>query len=378
MQTIEDRLVEILKGASIDTIIALPCDRVKWLLKRIADEGNYVPVTREEEGVGIAAGVALSGGRAAMIIQSSGYGNMINAVLSLSQFYKLPLPIFISHRGIYKEKIEAQKPMGLALKGLLKASGVGYTVLQYPEDLKKIQRPLYRVFKEGRVHAFLLSPRLWEGCEAASYSLHQRVFETIGCPKKDKRKKIKAELTRFEVIQSLKEILRDEIVICNLGIPSKELYNVIDQPTNFYMLGSMGLVSSIGLGVSLKTDRRVFVIDGDGSLLMNAGTLATISLLKPENLTLLIIDNGVYGSTGGQPTHSFSVVDLGMVARGFGLKKVYTVSRASELKEILRKRKVKGPRIIHVIAKPGNAKVRNIPLSADQIRDRFIESLRGD
>jgi len=376
LQPVEDRLVEIFREAGIDTIIALPCDRVKWLLKRIADQGNYVPVTREEEGVGIAAGVALAGGRAAVIIQSSGYGNMINAVLSLSQFYKLPLPIFISHRGIYREKIEAQKPMGLALKGLLKASGVGYTVLQYPEDLKKIQRPLYRVFKEGRVHAFLLSPRLWEGCEAGSYSLNQRVFETIVCPEKDKRKKIKAELTRFEVMQNLKDFLKGEVVICNLGIPSKELYHVIDQPTNFYMLGSMGLVSSIGLGVSLKTKRRVYVIDGDGSLLMNAGTLATISLLKPQNLTLLIIDNGVYGSTGGQPTHSFSVVDLGLVAQGFGLKKVYTISRASELKEILRKKNTRGPRIIHIIARPGNASVGNIPLSAEQIRDRFISSLR--
>ena len=376
MQTVEDKLIEILKQESIDTIVALPCDRVKWLLKRVAEEGSYVPITREEEGVGIAAGVVLAGGKAAMIIQSSGYGNMINAILSLTQFYRLSLPVFISHRGIYKEKIEAQKPMGRALKGLLKASGVGYTVLQRPEDLEKIRRPLERVFRDGRVHAFLLSPRLWEGCEAASYDIHDRIFKTYGCTKSQRLKTIKAELTRYEVIEVLRDFIKDEVVVCNLGVPSKELYYVIDQPTNFYMLGSMGMASPIGLGLSLKISRKVFVIDGDGSILMNTGILATISLLRPENLTVFIIDNGVYGSTGGQPTHSFSVVDLGWVCRGFGLRHVYTVSKPTEIAAVLRK-KVKGPKVLHIVAKPGNKRVGNIPLSAEQIKNRFMDSLRG-
>ena len=88
----------------------------------------------------------------------------------------------------------------------------------------------------------------------------------------------------------------------NLGWPSKELYAVKHQPSNFYMLGSMGMVTPIGLGIALSSSKDVIVIDGDGSLLMNPGTLATAASLAPKNLTILAIDNGAYGSTGNQPT----------------------------------------------------------------------------
>ncbi len=374
MQTVEDRLVEILSKAGVDTILALPCDRVKWLLKRVSDKGNYVPLTREEEGVGIAAGVAMAGGRTAMIIQSSGFGNMINALLSLTGFYKLPLAIFISHRGIYKEKIEAQKPMGRALKGLLKASGIGYTLLDRPDDLRKIENPLMKVYMNESTHAFLLSPRLWEGCGAATYNHVNRILKTVAI--KTSRRTVRAKLTRYEIIAGIKDILSSEIVICNLGIPSKELYHIVDQPSNFYMLGSMGMVTPIGLGVALKTDKRVFVIDGDGSLLMNSGILATVAYLNPDNLTIIAIDNGVYGSTGNQPTHSFSIVDLSVVARGFGIRNAFQCSRVEEIKKAVKSRS-RGVKFIHVIAKPGNARVDNIPLSALEIKERFINWLRG-
>ena len=333
MQTVEDRLVEILSRAGVDTIMALPCDRVKWLLKRVSEKGNYVPLTREEEGVGIAAGVAMAGGKAAMIIQSSGLGNMINALLSLTGFYNLPLAVFISHRGIYKEKIEAQKPMGRALKGLLKASGIGYTLLDRPDDLRKIENPLMKVYMYEKTHAFLLSPRLWEGCDTATYNYDNRILKTVAI--KTSKRTVRARFTRYEILTGIKDILSSEIVICNLGIPSKELYHIVDQPSNFYMLGSMGMVTPIGLGVALKTNKRVFVIDGDGSLIMNSGTLATVACLNPDNLTIIAIDNGVYGSTGNQPTHSFKVVDLSLVARGFGIRNVFSAPLLKRLSKLL-------------------------------------------
>ncbi len=372
MQTVEDRLVDILKSARIDTILALPCDRVKWLLKRVSETGSYVPLTREEEGVGISAGVSLAGGRPAMIIQSSGLGNMINALVSLSAYYRIPLPLFISHRGMYGEQIEAQKPMGRALKALLRASGITYTVLERTEDLRKIERPLGRVFKEDRVHAFLLSPRLWEGCEGTAYTYGERVFKTVSINRS--RRKLKARHTRYEIISALREILSSQVVVCNLGVPSKELYHILEQPSNFYMLGSMGMATPIGLGIALKSKKRVFVIDGDGSLLMNSGTLATVAHLNPGNLTIIAIDNGVYGSTGNQPTHSFNLSDLSVVARGFGLRSVFQCQSIDELKTALRSRKG-GTKFIHVLARPGNERVKNIPFSGPEIKDRFMRWL---
>ncbi len=118
MQRPEEELIAILKKSGVDFTASLPCEKIKTLLEMIGKNFDHVPLTREEEGVGISAGAALSGRRPAMFVQSSGIGNMINALLSLTAFYELPLAVFISRRGVYKEKIEAQFPMGLKLPGM--------------------------------------------------------------------------------------------------------------------------------------------------------------------------------------------------------------------------------------------------------------------
>ena len=109
-------------------------------------------------------------------------------------------------------------------------------------------------------------------------------------------------MIRSDILKELVPTLRDELVVCNIGLPSQELHMLDDQPTNFYMLGTMGLASSIGLGLALCQKANVITIDGDGSILTNLGTLPTIANNPAPNFTLLIIDNGSYGSTGDQPT----------------------------------------------------------------------------
>ncbi|PJA83269.1 MAG: hypothetical protein CO147_02110, partial [Nitrospirae bacterium CG_4_9_14_3_um_filter_44_28] len=106
----EEELIGILKNSGVDFTSSLPCEKIKTLLEMIEDSFFHVPLTREEEGVGISAGAALAGKMPAVFVQSSGIGNMINALLSLTGFYELPLAIFISQRGIYNEKIAAQVP----------------------------------------------------------------------------------------------------------------------------------------------------------------------------------------------------------------------------------------------------------------------------
>ena len=96
--------------------------------------------------MGICAGAALSGRRPAMFVQSSGIGNMINALLSLTQFYELPLAIFVSQRGIYKEKIEAQFPMGQRLPAILAGAGIAYSEINSSDDISKVDQKL-----QGRV-----------------------------------------------------------------------------------------------------------------------------------------------------------------------------------------------------------------------------------
>src|SRR5712671_7896855 len=111
-------------------------------------------------------------------------------------------------------------------------------------------------------------------------------------------------LNRFDLTKRLVARLRnDEAVIGGIGNTNFDLWSAGHRPQNFYMLGSMGLAFPIALGVALaQPQRRVIALEGDGSLLMQLGCLATIASLKPKNLSLIVMDNGIYQITGAQPT----------------------------------------------------------------------------
>ena len=366
----EEELLAILKKNSVDFTASLPCEKIKTLLEMVSGSFHHLPLTREEKGVGICAGAALSGKRPAMFVQSSGIGNMINALLSLTQFYELPLAIFISQRGIYKEKIEAQFPMGKRLAAMLISAGITYSEVHSIADIELVDRQLKDVYEKDLVHAFLMSPAVWEGSECRSTSSEFKVQSSACeavCGNAVKSKAAARSLTRFDVIKSIAPYLEGKVVVSNLGWPSKELYAIKHQPSNFYMLGSMGMVTPIGLGIALTSKKEVVVIDGDGSLLMNPGTLATAAFAAACNLTIVAIDNNAYGSTGNQSTLTASCVDLEEVARGFGFRETVKVASEAELTEAMAKKKP-GPMFIHVLAVPGNKDVPNIPVHHLEIK----------
>ncbi len=373
----ELKLVDILETAGVDFTASLPCEKIKALLEIVAERFFHVPLTREEEGVGICAGAALAGRRPAVFVQSSGVGNMINALLSLTRFYELPLALFVSRRGVYQEKIAAQVPMGERLPALLRGAGIPVTEIAGAADLAGVGRKLNDLYRRGTVHAFLLSPAVWEGSSCRSRG--QAGTLRGGAFSEPAQRPVRAgtpKYRRYEILKAAAPLLKGKVVVCNLGIPSKELFAIADQPSNFYMLGSMGMALPIGLGISLSSRREVVVIDGDGSLLMNPGTLATAGCRAPRNLTVLAIDNGAYGSTGNQPTLSSGCVDLEAVARGFGFVETYRVSGTKKLAEILRSPS-RSARFIHLPAVAGNADVPNIPLHHIENRKRLQEFLKA-
>ena len=161
----EEELIDALKRNGVDFTASLPCEKIKTLLEMVGRTFAHLPLTREEEGVGICAGAALAGRRPAMFVQSSGIGNMINALLSLTQFYELPLAIFVSRRGVYQEKIEAQFPMGRRLPGMLAGANITFSEINTREELALVDRGLERIYGTNSIHAFLMSPAVWEGSE---------------------------------------------------------------------------------------------------------------------------------------------------------------------------------------------------------------------
>ncbi|MCZ7402659.1 MAG: sulfopyruvate decarboxylase subunit beta [Candidatus Methanoperedens sp.] len=370
MQTPEEKVVDILKNNRIDIAATLPCDRIKALLPIIARNIKTIPLTREENGIGICAGAYLGGGRPVMVIQSTGIGNMINALLSLNLTYGIPLPIIASWRGVYKESIEAQWQFGKKLPAILEASGINFTVIESLIEIDKLDEAIKESFVCSHPHVILISPAVWEGStsevpkpvEICARNVDLTFSGTI----------LKPVLTRYDAIKVIAENIADDLIVANLGIPSKELFEIKDRKLNFYMLGSMGLASSIGLGLALVQKKHVYVIDGDGSLLMNPNAIISMGALDPRNLTIIAIDNAAYGSTGNQETCTQSQVDLELLAKGCGILDTVKVHTADELGKALERK----TGFIHVIARPVNAKCPEIPLSAKEIRDRFIEAMR--
>ncbi|SHL26185.1 sulfopyruvate decarboxylase subunit beta [Roseovarius marisflavi] len=184
-------------------------------------------------------------------------------------------------------------------------------------------------------------------------------------------------MIRSDVLRDIAPVIRDHLVVCNIGLPSQELHLLDDQPTNFYMLGTMGLSSSIGLGLALAQDKKVISIDGDGSVLTNFGTLPTIANNVADNYILLIIDNGSYGSTGDQPTYAGKKTSLTAVAKACGCENVVEC-QASETKQVLQDALASNKMTVIVCkCESGNIKVPVITMDPVVIRDRFMKAVQA-
>ena len=173
----------------------------------------------------------------------------------------------------------------------------------------------------------------------------------------------------------VKKIGNHPIISAN-GFISRDLFEVCDKRSNFYMIGSMGLASSIGLGVALKNPRKsVFIFDGDGNVLMNLGSLTTIASQKPKNLIHIVFDNSVHESTGGQPTNS-NFVNIEKIAKACNYNHTFMVRTENNLLKILDKiKKLKGPIMIVVkIQQSKGKKSKRVNILPVDIKERFMMS----
>jgi thiamine pyrophosphate-dependent acetolactate synthase large subunit-like protein len=139
-------------------------------------------------------------------------------------------------------------------------------------------------------------------------------------------------MNRAQASRLLAERLQDEVVVANLGQATLDLQQAADRDLNCYTFGSMGQCSSIGLGIALaRPDARVVSLDGDGSLLMNLGVLTTVATTSPPNYAIVVWDNEVHMTTGGQPTATAYRTSLAGIARGAGIEKVFEPLDEEEL-----------------------------------------------
>ena len=184
-------------------------------------------------------------------------------------------------------------------------------------------------------------------------------------------------LDRLDLTKRLVARLKhDEAVIGGIGNANFDLYAAGHRPQNFYMLGSMGLACPIAVGVAVaQPERGVIALEGDGSILMNLGCLATIANLKPRNLTIIILDNGLYQITGRQMTATGGATDIVAVARGAGIAASHWVRDEAHFETLIDRRFDEGGPVLMAVKindKPGAAQP---PRDPALVRSRFMRGL---
>jgi len=184
-------------------------------------------------------------------------------------------------------------------------------------------------------------------------------------------------LDRRQLVASLLTERKDLLVVSGLGSSTYDVAASGDHPLNFYLWGAMGSAAMIGLGLALaQPDRPVVVITGDGEALMGIGSLATIGVKQPNNLSVIVLDNAHYGETGMQPSHTKAGVDLVAIAKACGFPRAELVTdlrRAVEIRTLLYSRH--GPNFIQAVVRAEEID-RVLPIrDGHEIKHRFMQAL---
>lgn len=185
-------------------------------------------------------------------------------------------------------------------------------------------------------------------------------------------------IDRREAVPKLVGDPKDFLIVAGLAGSTKDTVQLCGlDADNFIFAGAMGSATMMGLGLALaQPEKQVLVITGDGELLMNVGSLATVAAMNPTNLSILCIDNGHYWETGGQICHTALGTDLAVIATGAGIKPVRTVSRESELSQATSMLRTEdGPSFIILKVKPGDPPKVNRSSDAVWMKLRFRQAL---
>jgi len=395
MKEIYDKIFDICTEKGIDFYCTLPCSHNITLIQkleeldgRVLKEGAkpliHIPLVREESGVSLCAGAYLGGRKTAMIIQNQGLGNMVTLMLSvnsnLNGSYNIPNLLIISHRGMEGEKIPAQKPLGIKTEEILDLVGFRYCSVSDINELGEFLS-LLDEYNHGESVALLVKPKY----DSPPYRIDAKIQRSRTLRENIiRKKKIITEMSRYKAISTIMQFVTDELVVTNLGHPSRELNHIRDRDRNFYLTSCLGHSYTLALGLALgleDTDQKIICFEGDGALLMNPGSLAILSNKKPKNLILILLDNGVWGSTGNTTNYAMNNVNLSAVIQSFGFPNslIKTVSNEVELAERFKNvLENKGPFIIHALINDIYEKVPVLPFSVIEIKERFVKSILKD
>lgn len=332
-----DELYAIFKSVDMDFFTGVPDSTFKdwmtYLKIHTKDELTNVIAVNECEAMAIATGYHLATNKIPVVyMQNSGFGKTINPLTSLLDplVFSIPALLLIGWRGEPGRKDEPQHlKMGKILIPFLENLGITYNILA--KDKKEGEEQIKHAFDHMKT------------CNEP-YALLVRK-QTIVQPLNDQTFNEHLQMTREKAIETIiGEIStnKDDVaIVSTTGKTSRELYELRQKrdetPTDFYMVGSMGCASGIALGIALNTPskKKILALDGDGSILMQMGSLATIGHYQPSNFYHILFNNNAHDSTGGQPTVA-KTVNFCEIAQQCGYNSIKSITTREQLKKIIK------------------------------------------
>ena len=361
----KDFTTELIKN-NLGPIIEVPCSYFKdffnylWESKRI----EIINPANEALVMGVASGYYLSTRKIPIVaIQNSGFMNTLNALTSLNQLYEIPVFYLITWRGEGGKGYDAPEHdiTGEKMEEFLKTFDIPYEIIDEKKYSAQIQNLTSQAEKTKKPVVLIIK---------------KNTFEKHLNPSKNNA----FEMSRYEAIKLIKDKLTDAIFLSTTGYPTRDSF-AAKKTKDFYIVGSMGHAFSLALGISPNVNKKVVVLDGDGSSLMHLGGLASFDSQKHQNIIYFVLDNGSYESTGGQPTVSTNV-NFELLAESFGFKNIFKITQKTELEEALDNiQRINEPAFIDIKIRNDEGVDRervSDQYTCPQIKVRFMENFNHD
>ncbi len=369
-----------LRSLGYDFFSGVPCSFLKYLINYSINHCEYVGASNEGDAVAIASGAYLGGRKSVVLMQNSGLTNATSPLTSLNHTFRIPILGFVSLRGETGINDEPQHQlMGQITTTILDSMGIKWAYLSNDKNKAFNQiKDADDYIKNNNSFFFVVKKNTFDKVELNNNNNSQ--LELIKRNIKIKKEDV-TKSKRIEVLKVINNVTKDNvIVLATTGKTGRELYEIEDKSNNLYMVGSLGCISSLGLGLSLvRKNKKVVVIDGDGSLLMRMGNLGTIGYYNPFNLLHILLDNNTHDSTGGQETVSNNI-DFVKVAEGCGYGNIYYVHNKNELEKFLIQW-VKNPTLtfLYVPIKRGSKTDLGRPsIKPSEVKDRLMRYLSNE
>ena len=351
-------------------------DWMKYLSKHHGEKLTNIIACNECEAIALVSGYYLATRKIGVVyMQNSGEGKAVNPLTSLCDpdVYSIPLIMMIGWRGEPGRKDEPQHTkMGRVMIPLLDTLEIPYEIMPDEiENASKVIADIVNISQDRKTPVALIIKR--------------NTFEKYDLENMDDSDSSRDyPMTREDAIKIIVDNLAgDEIIVSTTGKTSRELFEHRvqrgEEPSDFYTVGSMGCSTSIANGIALsKQHKKVVIFDGDGAVLMQMGSLATVGYYHAKNLYHIIFDNNSYDSTGGQPTTA-NRVDFEKIAIGCNYKSAVTVKTKAELMNAVNNlRYLEGPHMIIAKVKMGSRKNLGRPTKTPiENKEEFMRRLSG-